>query len=70
MPWSRKSVESEILSEHIKKEREAAKKGKQPYYLKKCEFSFPIISLSFSLVSMRISIAEIQHAVDSVYLKI
>ncbi|KAG6482544.1 ribosomal RNA processing protein 36 homolog [Zingiber officinale] len=35
--WSRKSVESEILSEHIKKEREAAKKGKQPYYLKKSE---------------------------------
>ncbi|CAL9164265.1 uncharacterized protein LOC103983241 [Musa acuminata AAA Group] len=33
----RKSAESEILSEHIKKEREAAKRGKQPYYLKKSE---------------------------------
>ncbi|CAL9166169.1 unnamed protein product [Musa hybrid cultivar] len=33
----RKCAESEILSEHIKKEREAAKRGKQPYYLKKSE---------------------------------
>ncbi|WOL19162.1 hypothetical protein Cni_G27959 [Canna indica] len=33
----KKSAESEILSEHKKKEREAAKKGKQPYYLKKSE---------------------------------
>nr|ABG73439.1 unknown protein [Oryza brachyantha] len=33
----RKNVESEILREHIKKEREAAKTGKQPYYLKKSE---------------------------------
>ncbi|CAN6183038.1 unnamed protein product, partial [Urochloa humidicola] len=32
-----KNVESEILREHIKKEREAAKAGKQPYYLKKSE---------------------------------
>ncbi|ONM32928.1 Coatomer subunit epsilon-1, partial [Zea mays] len=30
-----KNVESEILREHIKKEREAAKAGKRPYYLKK-----------------------------------
>ncbi|THU74948.1 hypothetical protein C4D60_Mb04t38770 [Musa balbisiana] len=33
----RKCAESEILSEHIKKEREAAKRGKRPYYLKKSE---------------------------------
>lgn len=32
-----KNVESEILREHIKKEREAAKAGKRPYYLKKSE---------------------------------
>ncbi|KAL6601302.1 hypothetical protein ACP70R_044522 [Stipagrostis hirtigluma subsp. patula] len=32
-----KNVESEILREHIKKEREAAKTGKRPYYLKKSE---------------------------------
>ncbi|KAF8700942.1 hypothetical protein HU200_033828 [Digitaria exilis] len=32
-----KNVESEILREHIKKEREAAKAGKQPYYLKNSE---------------------------------
>ncbi|RZR97465.1 hypothetical protein BHM03_00026649 [Ensete ventricosum] len=33
----RKSADSEILSKHIKKEREAARRGKQPYYLKKSE---------------------------------
>ncbi|PWZ24210.1 Dehydration-responsive element-binding protein 2E [Zea mays] len=32
-----KNVESEILCEHIKKEREAATAGKRPYYLKKSE---------------------------------
>ncbi|XP_010940889.1 uncharacterized protein [Elaeis guineensis] len=32
-----KTAESEILSDHIKKEREAAKRGKRPYYLKKSE---------------------------------
>ncbi|KAM0826051.1 hypothetical protein ACQ4PT_069145 [Festuca glaucescens] len=32
-----KNVESEIVRGHIKKEREAAKAGKQPYYLKKSE---------------------------------
>ncbi|KAL0904640.1 hypothetical protein M5K25_026769 [Dendrobium thyrsiflorum] len=32
---SPKNIESEILSEHIKKEKEAAKHGKHPYYLKK-----------------------------------
>lgn len=32
-----KNVESEILRGHIKKEREAAKTGKRPYYLKKSE---------------------------------
>ncbi|KAF0924328.1 hypothetical protein E2562_010023 [Oryza meyeriana var. granulata] len=33
----KKNIESEILREHIKKEREAAKTGKRPYYLKKSE---------------------------------
>ncbi|CAA0831526.1 Unknown protein [Striga hermonthica] len=32
-----KRTEKNILAEHKKKEREAAKKGKQPYYLKKSE---------------------------------
>lgn len=31
-----KKVGSRVLSEHIKKEKEAAKQGKRPYYLKKC----------------------------------
>uniref|UniRef100_A0A0D9XFU3 rRNA biogenesis protein RRP36 n=1 Tax=Leersia perrieri TaxID=77586 RepID=A0A0D9XFU3_9ORYZ len=33
----KKNTETEILREHIKKEREAAKTGKRPYYLKKSE---------------------------------
>ncbi|CAH9131161.1 unnamed protein product [Cuscuta epithymum] len=32
-----KNTEKQILSEHKKKQREAAKQGKQPYYLKKSE---------------------------------
>ncbi|KAF3325061.1 ribosomal RNA processing protein 36 [Carex littledalei] len=32
-----KATESKILSEHIRKEKEAAKQGKKPYYLKKSE---------------------------------
>lgn len=36
-----KHTDKEILVKHKKKEREAAKQGKQPYYLKKC-----ILSLS------------------------
>lgn len=35
-----KRTEKDILAEHKKKEREAAKKGKQPYYLKKCNVFF------------------------------
>lgn len=31
-----KHTDKEIIAEHKKKEREAAKKGKRPYYLKKC----------------------------------
>ncbi|KAM7491342.1 hypothetical protein LguiA_034263 [Lonicera macranthoides] len=34
---STKNNEKEILAEHKKKEREAAKQGKQPYYLKKSD---------------------------------
>uniref|UniRef100_A0A5B7BMN0 rRNA biogenesis protein RRP36 n=1 Tax=Davidia involucrata TaxID=16924 RepID=A0A5B7BMN0_DAVIN len=34
---SAKRTDNQILAEHKKKEREAAKKGKQPYYLKKSE---------------------------------
>ena len=34
-----KQIDSKILAEHKKKEREAAKQGKQPFYLKKCNVS-------------------------------
>lgn len=32
-----KRTDKEILAEHKKKEKEAAKQGKRPYYLKKCK---------------------------------
>ncbi|XXG43253.1 hypothetical protein AAC387_Pa01g3331 [Persea americana] len=34
---SAKSIDAKILAEHKKKEREAVKRGKQPFYLKKSE---------------------------------
>lgn len=33
---SAKRTEAEILAAHKKKEREAAKQGKQPFFIKKC----------------------------------
>ena len=43
---SSKRTEAEILAEHKKKEREKAKQGKQPFFIKKC--IAPSISLSLS----------------------
>ncbi|WVZ25273.1 hypothetical protein V8G54_003817 [Vigna mungo] len=34
---STKNIDTEILANHKKKEREAAKQGKRPFYLKKCD---------------------------------
>jgi hypothetical protein len=51
-----KNTEAEILREHIRKEREAAKAGKRPYYLKKCVFLNPSSSFPCSLpVNMQTS---------------
>jgi len=36
---SMKNIDTEILAKHKKKEREAAKQGKSPFYLKKCNGS-------------------------------
>lgn len=41
---SAKNIDAEILAKHKKKEREAAKHGKRPYYIKKCNSSLPPIS--------------------------
>jgi len=38
---STKNIETQILAKHKKKEREAAKQGKRPFYLKKCKSSLP-----------------------------
>lgn len=50
-----KHTDQEIIAEHKKKEREAAKKGKRPYYLKKCNSPCcfpPYIYLVLFLVSI------------------
>lgn len=51
---SSKNVETNILAKHKKKEREAAKQGKRPFYLKKCNFSLlsTILCLFFSIFHM------------------
>jgi len=36
---SRKNIDTQILAKHKKKEREAAKEGKRPFYIKKCNLS-------------------------------
>ena len=43
---SAKHIDAEILAKHKKKEREAAKQGKRPFYLKKCKSS-SFLALSF-----------------------
>lgn len=49
---STKQTDAAILAEHKKKEREAAKQGKRPFYLKKCISTY----LSLSVASLLISI--------------
>lgn len=45
---STKSTDAAILAEHKKKEREAAKHGKRPFYLKKCNVIVLFCFLSLS----------------------
>ena len=47
---SAKHIDAEILANHKKKERDAAKQGKRPFYLKKCNASF---HLSFPSLPMQ-----------------
>lgn len=44
---STKRVDAEILAKHKKKEREAAKHGKKPFYLKKCKTFLPFFLHEF-----------------------
>lgn len=44
---STKRVDAAILAKHKKKEREAAKHGKKPFYLKKCKISLPLFLNDF-----------------------
>lgn len=46
---STKNIEAEILANHKKKEREATKQGKRPFYLKKCNSFLPSMPLSLLL---------------------
>jgi len=40
---STKNIDKEILAKHKKKEREAAKQGKRPFYIKKCNPSSHVL---------------------------
>jgi len=53
-PDSAINVEADILARHKKKQREAAKKRKLPFYLKKCNFSLPSSSFYLPLLSLSI----------------
>lgn len=44
---STKRVDAAILAKHKKKEREAAKHGKKPFYLKKCKTSLTLVLHEF-----------------------
>lgn len=50
---SAKSIDSEILAKHKKKEREAAKQGKRPFYIKKCNAFF----ITLQMVEMQFLIS-------------
>ncbi|KAK7302013.1 hypothetical protein RJT34_12891 [Clitoria ternatea] len=49
---SAKQIDAEILARHKKKEREATKQGKRPFYLKKCNTSPLHALLSAPLLSL------------------
>lgn len=49
---STKQTDAGILAEHKKKEREAAKQGKQPFYLKKCISTYLLLSVASFLISI------------------
>jgi len=53
-PDSARNIEAEILARHKKKQREAAKEGMRPFYLKKCNFSLPSSSLYLPFLSLSI----------------
>lgn len=48
-----KRTEREILSEHKKRERQAAKQGKRPFYLKKCN-TLSLSESSFVYVHLQV----------------
>lgn len=51
---SSKQTDRAILAEHVRKEKEAAKQGKQPFYLKKCN---ALSSLVFIILNHMFGIA-------------
>ncbi|KAG6788372.1 hypothetical protein POTOM_004437 [Populus tomentosa] len=55
---STKQTDAAILTEHKKKEREAAKQGKRPFYLKKCISTY----LSLSVASLLIMVDPMRNS--------
>ena len=43
---TKKAKANSLVREHKKAERELAKKGKKPFYIKKCELFLPFLSLT------------------------
>jgi ribosomal RNA-processing protein 36 len=59
---SAKRTEAAILAAHKKKEREAAKQGKQPFFIKKCIVLSPSLSLSLSALACFFFFSIIQYS--------
>lgn len=53
-PDSARNIEAEILARHKKRQREAAKEGRRPFYLKKCNCSLPSSSFYLHFLSLSI----------------
>lgn len=62
-PDSARNIEAEILARHKKKQREAAKEGRRPFYLKKCNFSLP--SSSFYLPLLTFEFQYVRNAISA-----
>ena len=60
---SAKHIDAEILANHKKKEREAAKQGKRPFYLKKCNASFHLSFPSLSMQPFRL-VLDVRNAIS------
>ncbi|KAE8727013.1 putative Transcriptional corepressor SEUSS [Hibiscus syriacus] len=61
---SAKNTDAEILAAHKKKEKEAVKHGKRPFYLKKCNVTNPLLALDFLIKKEIVSEIRKQRLVE------